>query len=288
MEYEINDHRIPVQRGHAVLRGWPKPARRPLSVTWHVVTVPAHGGLRHCRMAYGGNLPTNRGRASYHYAIGPSLAEGVDLYVELTNRAIAPTGQTLAWDGLPCRRRQDSATETSVHVAVVVPGIDPDKVDNRRAVIVADPQGKQWQVPAWSSEQIAMATEVGREVVARWPGILPRHHLAWADLAPQGCHYPSHAMPLGKIVQGIYAADGVPQIPDVRGSMRTVPDRLQALRRLGYYNGSTQQWGANATAALRELQRDARLDVNGLWTVHVSLAVWSLTHDRWRRSGGRR
>ncbi len=262
--------RIPLGRGHAVSRGWTKATGgRPMGVTWHWT---ATYDLAACDRLLGGAAPERKGQASAHYAVGRSFAEGVSRYVSLANRSWhAGVEQKLRWDGRPSTARTKGAracigieTVTIGHAREGVPA-GPDWIG------AATPDGRRiFRVEPWTEEQIAMMAAVGREIVARWPGIGPRDHHGHHDLCPA---YKQDVLgfPFARVLRAIYDD---PEIPDVWSDVWMPEGRQRALARLGFAPGPVDGvWGPRSDAALRALQAAAGLEVNGWWTTWVCWAV---------------
>ncbi|HEU0014945.1 MAG TPA: N-acetylmuramoyl-L-alanine amidase [Longimicrobium sp.] len=278
---------IPVEEGQAVNKGWPaRHGGRPLGVTWHWAVTRKLSVLT---QVLGGAHAERKGKASAHYGVGRSFAEGVHRYVSLENRSWhAGINQTLRWNGAALAddadfkgSRSTIGIETS-HIGANVDGIvaGPDWIRT------ATPLGKPILVQPWTDEQIAMCIEVGREIVRRWPHIRPQDHHGHHDICPvdpQGRAYKIDVcgFPFAKVLRGIY--DNA-SIPDVWTPLETVRQRQRALIALGFDLGRTGadgSWGPRSTAALRLFQRHQGLVPNGLWSTFVSRAV----HDELAENG---
>ncbi|MEM8996941.1 MAG: N-acetylmuramoyl-L-alanine amidase [Acidobacteriota bacterium] len=272
--------RIPLEPGHAVDRGWTAATgHRPLGVTWHWTATRT---LRRCHELLGGASPERRGQASAHYAVGRSFREGLARYVSVEDRAWhAGRRQTLRIDGGPFRGPDDKGARTAVGVETVSigyarPGVDPaddwidaDTVDG----------GERLRVQPWTQEQVEMMIWVGREIVARWPHIGPRHHHGHHDLCP-GYKVDVAGFPFARVLRGVY---GDPSIPDVWSGTWTAPGRRRALRHLGFDPGGALELGVWTRAddlALRRAQSALGLQPHGLWTTAVAWAVDDAVNGR--------
>ncbi len=269
---------IPLEDGHAVDRGWTAATGgQAVAVTWHWT---ATWDLAACRSLLGGANPARKGVASAHYGIGRTFAEGVDRYVALENRSWhAGKNQTLRWDGRGFDTPALKGARTAIGVETVNIGYGRDGVDPQDDWIeVACPQGKPMRVEPWTEEQIIMMIAVGKEIVARWPGIGVRDHHGHHDLCPGYKVDVSDAFPFARVLRGIYEVS----IPDVWDPLRTVCQRQRALQALGYLDpsGAGGRWNRPSDAALRRLQREHALVADGMWTSFVNWKVHELLEER--------
>lgn len=261
---------IPLESGQPVGRGWrARHGYRPTGVTWHWAACPTLrildlvlGGRR-----TGGRVP--RGGASAHYGIGRTFDEGVSRYVGLEDRSWhAGRGQTLRWDGLPYTVSDDKGARCGVGIELVSMGHDYDGDDG---VKVAGTKGDRLEVQPWSDDQVAMAIEVGREIVIRWPHLRPEDHHGHHDLCP-GYKLDVVSFPFARVLEGIYGED----VRDVWTPLWSARGRQRVLIALGYDLGrwgADGAWGRVSQAALLAFQRDRELPVNGHWTTSVHRAV---------------
>jgi N-acetyl-anhydromuramyl-L-alanine amidase AmpD len=270
---------LPLEPGQAVDAGWPAATgHRPHGVTWHWT---ATWDLATCNRLLGGPRPERRGVASAHYAIGRSLAEGVARYVRLEDRAWhAGRNQRLRHDGRPYRTDDDKGARTTIGIETVNIGYARDGVPATPGWLAAHgvEGAPAMQIQPWTDEQVAMMAAVGREVVARWPQIGPRDHHGHHDLCP-GYKVDVAGFPFARVLAGIY---GDPELPDVWSPFWTNAGRKQALRRLGYLSAPLvdDAWYRADDLALRRLQADHGLDINGWWTTWVCWKVWELLRER--------
>jgi N-acetyl-anhydromuramyl-L-alanine amidase AmpD len=279
---------IPVQEDQAVARGWlQRHGSRPLGVTWHWGVVRT---LRVLTQVLGGADAERKGKASAHYGIGRSFAEGVHRYVSLENRSFhAGINQSLRWNGRALLGDADfKATRTTigietVHIGAAVPGIaaQPDWIHT------ATPQGRPLRVQPWTQQQLQMCIEIGREIVRRWPHIDPEDHHGHHDICPldpDGNAYKIDVcgFPFAKVLRGIY-----PEriIHDVWTPLETVRQRQRALIALGFSLGRTGadgDWGRLSGTALRLFQRHHGMVINGLWSTFVSRKVHAVLAENGR------
>lgn len=275
-----DDFLIPLEPGQAVSRGWTAATGfRPLAVTWHWT---ATWDLAHCRRLLGGSAAERRGVASAHYGVGRSREEGVDRYVALENRSWhAGKNQTLRWDGRPLIGEELKDSRVAIGVETVNIGYARDGVTFEDDWIAADsPDGRQrLRVQPWSAEQLEMMVEVGREIVARFPHVGPRDHHGHHDVCPD-YKLDVAGFPFARILREIYRD---PAIPDVWTPLWQNQGRQRALAALGYGPALARaggRWGPKSDAALRRLQREHALVVNGRWTVFVSWKIHELLAER--------
>ena len=270
---------IPLEDGQAVSAGWPESiGGRPLGVTWHWTVT---WDLELCRRLLGGRNAVRKGEASAHYGVGRSFLEGVDRYVSLENRSWhAGKYQTLRWDG----RRLDSpdykGSRSTVGVETVNIGYAQTKeMAEEDWIRTATPDGKPVAVQPWTDEQVAMMIDVGREIVARWPGIGPDDHHGHYDLCP-GYKVDPVGFPFARVLRGIYPDRAIvdPWTPTL-----TNVQRQRALRVAGYDLGSTGTdgyWGPNSLAALKRFQQEHGLVPNGAWSTFVSRRLYEVLAGR--------
>lgn len=275
MRFAIQDHLIPHEPGQALDRGWTAATGyRPMAVTWHWT---ATRDLAECRRLLGGRDAERRGAASAHYAVGRSFAEGVDRYVALEDRSWhAGKNQTLRWDGGPFRSPDDKGARTAVGVETVHVGYAREGVEAGEDWTVAwTPDGQErLRIAPWSEEQIEMIVAVGREIVARFPHIGPRHHHGHSDLCP-GYKTDVAGFPFARVLREIY---GDASIPDVWTPFWTTRGRNRALAALGEDPGpeDDDRWGRRSDVALRRFQRRHGLVEDGCWTTFVGWKVHDL------------
>jgi len=261
---------IPVEDGQAVDAGWTVATeRRPMAVTWHWT---ATADLAGCDRLLGGAEAARKGVASAHYGVGRSFAEGVHRYVSLDNRSWhAGKNQTLRWDGRAYESADDKGARTAIGVETVNVGYARAGLPAAPDWLRADSPHGRWsmRIQPWTEEQIAMMVAVGKEIVARWPHIGPRDHHGHHDLCP-GYKADVAGFPFARVLRGIYDDPG---IADVWTPLWTVAGRRQALIDLGYSPLVSGRWGDRDDAALRRLQADHGLVVDGMWTTFVSRKV---------------
>ena len=271
MTFEIrDDHLIPIERGQAVGRGWLAPTdHRPQGVTWHWT---ATRDLALCRRLLGGANALRKGKASAHYGVGRSFAEGVDRYVSLENRSWhAGINQTLRWDG------RASTNDTKGSRATI--GVETVNIGYQRRgfpakdgwIEAASTNGRQMmRIQPWPDDQIEMMIHVGREIVAKWQHIGLHDHHGHHDVCP-GYKSDVAGFPFAKVLRGIYDD---PSIPDVWSHFQQPLERQRALKSLGYELGTSGPdgdgvdgyWGRLSDSALVQFQRDSGAVVNGMWT----------------------
>jgi N-acetyl-anhydromuramyl-L-alanine amidase AmpD len=280
MSFTRTDALIPIGDGQAVGRGWTSATDfRPMGVTWHWT---ATRDLALCRQVLGGPNAERRGEASAHYGIGRSFAEGVDRYVSIEDRSWhAGINQTLLWNGAALRDNRLKGTRTTIGVETVSIGFAREGVPAEPDwIVVAEPNGKHvMRVPPWTAEQIAMMIAVGKEIVARWPGIAFRDHHGHHDLCP-GYKQDVAGFPFAEVLRGVYDNPG---IPDVWTPLRTPLQRQRALLTLGFDLGSfgaDGDWGRFSDAALRRFQRERGLVEDGMWTTFVSWKVFDVMAEK--------
>lgn len=270
---------IPLEDGQAVSAGWPHSiGGRPLGVTWHWTVT---WDLELCRRLLGGRNAERRGEASAHYGIGRSFAEGVDRYVSLENRSWhAGKNQTLRWDGGPLGSPDYKGSRSTIGVETVsigyatAPGMaEDDWID------AATPDGKPIRVQPWTDEQLAMMIAVGREIVARWPGIGPDDHHGHHDLCP-GYKVDPSGFPFARVLRGIYPGR---EIVDHWTPTLTVVQRQRALAAAGQDLGTTGIdgfWGHRSRNALCRFQEEQGMVMNGFWSTFVSRRLHEVLADR--------
>lgn len=274
MDFTIDDrYLIPLQEGQAVSPGWPEETgSRPWGVTWHWT---ATWNLERCTELLGGSEAQRKGIASAHFAVGRNRAEGVHRYVELDNRSWhAGKRQTLCCDGRPYTDEAWKGARTTVGIEVVYIGYarqDVPRGRHWRRAHAPDGVREMW-LPPWPEEQLAMLVEMGRRVIDRWPHIRPRDHHGHLDLCP-GYKLDPAGFPFAEVLRQIYDD---PDLPDVWSGLWTLDGRQKVLAALGNDprpdDGRT--WSAASDAALRQLQRDLGLVVDGMWTTFVNWRVY--------------
>ena len=268
-----DDWLIPVEPGQAVDVGWAPSGGAPVAVTWHWT---ATASLARCDELLGGIAAERKGQASAHYGVGRNQAEGIHRYVSLDNRSWhAGKNQTLRWDGRPMASSDQKGARTCIGVETVNVGYAREEFPAAGDwVPAASVDGRlRMLVQPWTDEQVEMMIAVGREIVARWPGIGPGEHHGHHDLCP-GYKLDVAGFPFARVVRGIYRDDS---IPDVWSDVWMPRGRRHALRRLGY--GPTpaadpQVWTRFDDLALRRFQSDHGLQPDGLWTTAISWRVW--------------
>lgn len=270
---------IPLEDGQAVSAGWPEAiGGRPLGVTWHWTVT---WDLALCRRLLGGARAERKGEASAHYAVGRSLDEGVDRYVSLENRSWhAGKAQTLRWDGRELGAPDYKGSRSTIGVETVSigyatsPGMaEDDWID------AATPDGRPIRVQPWTDEQVEMMIGIGREIVARWPGIGPDDHHGHHDLCP-GYKVDPSGFPFARVLRGIYPDR---EIADHWTPTGTTVQRQRALRALGLDLGplgADGQWGKRSLAALKRFQAEHGLVANGYWSTFVSRRVHAVLAER--------
>lgn len=280
MPFSFHDVLIPLEPGHAASPGWlAATGGRPAGVTWHWTATRA---LAEGRRLLGGSAPERQGRASAHYCVGRTFAEGIDRYVALDNRSWhAGVNQRLRWDGRPFAGADDKGARTTVGVETVNLGFARRGLKAGRDWIRADsPDGRfRMRIQPWTDEQVEMMVAVGREILRRWPHIAPRDHHGHHDLCPTYKYDPS-GFPFARVLRGVYDEAS---IADVWTPLWTVRRRQRALAALGFDlgpSGADGKWGRSSGGALRRLQRAHGLVEDGLWTVFVSRKVHDLLADR--------
>lgn len=266
MALQVDDsHLIPLAPGQAVGRGWTQATdSMPMGITWHWT---ATRDLAACNRILGGATAERKGEASAHYGVGRSAAEGVARYVSLENRSWhAGTEQTLRWDGQACTPNFKGARATI--------GIETVNIGYERKgflgggdwIDAAVPNGKHvMRIQPWPDEQIALMIELGKDIVARWPGIGPRDHHGHHDLCP-GYKVDVIGFPFARILRGIYDDAS---LPDVWSDLWLPEQRQRVLIALGYNlgpSGADGDWGRLSDAALRRFQKDRHMLENGMWT----------------------
>jgi len=135
------------------------------------------------------------------------------------------------------------------------------------------------RVQPWTEEQIFMMITVGKEIVARWPGIGVRDHHGHHDICP-GYKQDVAGFPFARVLRGIYDDD---TIPDVWTPLWLPRQRQEALVALGYdlgRSGVDGDWGRFSDAALRRFQRQHGMLENGMWTSFVNWKVYDVMADR--------
>lgn len=266
---------IPLEEGQAVDVGWTAATgHRPLAVTWHWT---ATWDLAACHRLLGGADAERKGVASAHFAIGRSAAEGVAQYVSLENRAWhAGKLQRLRQDGGPYRGDDDKGSRTAIGIETVNIGYARPGVPADADWLAADgvDGSVAMTIQPWPEEQIELMIAVGRLVLERWPGIGPRDHHGHHDLCPL-YKVDVAGFPFARVLRGIY---GDPALPDVWSPFWKVAGRKDALHRLGYLPRPLDPgvWYRADDLALRRLQADHGLTVDGFWTTWVSWRVHEL------------
>ncbi len=255
---------IPLEPGQAVNKGWMQAlGGKPLGVTWHWT---ATWDLKLCRDTIGGANAERKGVATAHYGVGRTFAEGVDRYVTLENRAWhAGKEQTLRWDGKPLTDPNFKGSRSTVGVETVNIGYATGSIKAGPDWIPAhSPDGRsRMLVQPWTDEQLVMMTEVGREIVARWPHIGVRDHHGHHDVCP-GYKVDVTGFPFARLLRGIYPGQ---EIPDVWSPCWTAIQRQRILSALGHDPGpSDGKWGPRSAAALRAFQQEQKMVANGMWS----------------------
>jgi hypothetical protein len=278
MSWKLNTaFRIPIEPGQAVSRGWtPATDNRPAGITWHWAVTRS---LVDTRTVLGGAHALRRGRASAHYCIGKSFAEGIDEYVSLEDRSWhAGKNQTLRWDGAPSTAETQGSRSTigieTVHMGFAAAGAP--------YTAAATPGGVTLRIEHWTEEQIQMAIELGRQILDRWPHIGPRDHHGHHDLCPvdpAGNTYKIDVIgfPFARVLRGLYPDR---EIPDVWTPCWSVLGREKALAALNYTIAADGRWTPRSTAVLKEFQRDIGMVENGLWTTFTCWAVYDVLRER--------
>lgn len=270
---------IPLEDGQAVSAGWPQSiGGHPLGVTWHWTVT---WDLELCRRLLGGRNAERRGEASAHYAVGRSLAEGVDRYVALENRSWhAGKSQSLRWDGGPLTSPDYKGSRSTIGVETVNIGFATSpRMAQDDWIETATPEGTPIRVQPWTGEQVQMMVAVGREIAARWPHIGPDDHHGHHDLCP-GYKVDVSGFPFAEVLRGIYPGRA---IVDHWTPTRTAPQRQRALLALGEDLGPTGadgQWGVRSQAALKRFQAAHGLVPNGSWSTFVSRRLHQALAER--------
>lgn len=285
MNIQVNEEYIlPLTKEHAVSKGWTSATdHEPKGVTWHWT---ATWDLDTCRRTIGGKNPSRKGEASAHYGIGRSFAEGIHRYVSLENRSWhAGVNQVLRWDGA-ASNNNTKGSRTTIGVETVNIGYSRPNVKSSADWIEAySPNGKhKMTVQPWTSEQVQMMIQVGKEIVARWPRISWTDHHGHHDICP-GYKEDVAGFPFAEILRAIYDNE---HIPDIWTPFWSIEHRQQALRLLGYHLGTTGpngdgvdgNWGRASDSALLKFQKEYDLVVNGYWTTFVSYAIWNVFQER--------
>ena len=238
-----------------------------MGVTWHWT---ATWTLEECRRLLGGPSPARQGVASAHYAVGRSVDEGIDRYVELDNRSWhAGREQQLRWDGRPMDDAKEKGAHSTIGVETVHIGYARKGVGPASGWIpAATPEGRPRLIQPWSEEQVEMMVAVGREIQRRWPHLCPQDHHGHHDLCPTYKEDPI-GFPFARVLRAIYDQ---PELPDVWTPHWTVRGRQEALWARGFApeEATPGRWSEGWAAALRRFQRSEGLTENGLWTVWVS------------------
>ena len=173
MAFAIKDVLIPLEPGQSVNQGWTAvTGNRPLGITWHWA---ATDSLAVCNTVLGGPNAERRGVASAHYAIGRSFQEGVARYVSIENRSWhAGKNQTLQWDGKPLGDPQLKGTRTTIGIETISIGFWQGSSPPEGYFEAGDTDGRHvLQVQPWTEAQIEMMIAIGKDVVRRWPNIIP-------------------------------------------------------------------------------------------------------------------
>lgn len=265
---------IPIQPDQAVNAGWTEATgRKPLGITWHWT---ATRDLALCRATLGGANAERKGKASAHYGIGRTLAEGIDRYVSIENRSWhAGINQTIQWDGRPLQSGAYKGTRTTIGIETVNIGFAREGIAaGPDWIAAAEPNGRHiMKVQPWPAQQLEMMIAVGKEIVSRWPNIGVRHHHGHHDLCPT-YKQDVAGFPFAAVLRGIY---NDPHIPDVWSPFWMPRARQEALFALGYDlgpSGADGYWGRASDAALRKFQTDEGLLPDGMWTTFVNWKVY--------------
>lgn len=259
---------IPVVAGAAVSAdNWKYSAGRPTSITWHWTATTTR---KSCDITLGGEKALRKGEASAHYCVGRSESEGISQYVDLENRSWhAGVGQLLDWTGKQ-KTNFTTASRVSIGVETVNVGFARDgfpKQDDWIECFSTNGKTKMFVQP-WTDEQIDMMVFVGKEIIKKYPNITVFDNHGHMDICPGYKDDCSLAFPFAKVLSGMYDTD----VPDVWSKYRTVLGRQEALIAAGYNLGSAGadgEWGRLSDAALRQFQRDRKLDPNGFWSTFV-------------------
>lgn len=270
--FVYHNHRIPLAPGQAVGAGWGSRSK-PEGVTWHWGVTASLAVLT---QVIGGPNAERKGEASAHVGIGSSYREGVAVYVSFDDRSWhAGRNQTLRWDGEPLTHPDDRATRSTIgielsHMGAVFEGTSrPGTIGHQRC---ASPLGASMRVAPFPAEQLAMAIEIGREIVARFPHIGPDQHHGHHDICPtdpQGRAYKVDVVgfPFARVLRGIYPGR---EIYDHWTPTLTQAQRQRALSAAGYPLVADGAWGAKSRAALVAFQRAHGMVPNGCWSTFVS------------------
>lgn len=269
---------IPLADGQAVSAGWPEAIGGPLGVTWHWTVT---WDLALCRRLLGGAKAERKGEASAHYAIGRSFGEGVDRYVSLENRSWhAGKAQTLRWDGRELGSPDYKGSRSTIGIETVSIGYaTAPGMAEADWIGAATPDGKPILVQPWTDEQVEMMIEVGREIVARWPGIGPDDHHGHHDICP-GYKVDPSGFPFARVLRGIYPDH---EIADHWTPTGMAIQRQRALAAMGLDLGPTGadgQWGKRSQAALKRFQSEHGLVPNGYWSTFVSRRLHAALAER--------
>lgn len=277
------DHLIPVEAGQAVSRGWTTATgMRPMGVTWHWTATP---DLATCRRVLGGGRAERKGVASAHFAVGRSLAEGVDCYVSLNDRSWhAGIGQTLRWDG----RGSDASTKGSrstIGVETVNLGYARQGVVAAADwILVAGIDGRRkFRVEPWTEAQVELMIALGKHILARWDHIGMRDHHGHHDLCP-GYKDDVIGFPFARVLRGIYGLD----VPDVWSPFASPILRQRALLLCGASLGNSGPkrdgvdglWGRISDRALMNFQAANGLVPNGKWSTFVGWKIYDCLSAR--------
>lgn len=268
-----NEHGVPYGEGQPVGYRWrAHHDLQPRGVTWHWT---AGWKLAHADAALGGPWKEgmkNRRKASSHYGIGRTFAEGVSRYVSLEDRSWhAGAGQKVRWDGAiyDGSQRDDKGARTCLGVEVVNRGHDYTGDDG---VKVAGVGGHRLNVQPWTEEQLVMCIHVGKEIVGRWNHLRPEDHHGHHDLCP-GRKEDVGSFPFARVLRGIYNDES---IRDVWSPLWSAAGRQRALIALGYDLGkwgADGSWGGQSRKALLTFQEDHGLVAHGYWSTFVCRAV---------------
>lgn len=277
MSINFNDYLIPLVGGQAVSKGWTSVTNyKPSGIVWHWT---ASSSLTSARATIGGANAQRKGEASAHFTVGRSLTDGIDRYVDITNRSWhCGVNQTLRWDGQPSIS-STSATRTMIGIETVNIGYERSGIPAKPGWIKCSaPNGQQEMlVEPWTQSQIQMMISLGKHIVAAYPNIKHENHVGHHDLCP-GYKVDVCGFPFADVLRGIYDD---PTIPDIWSPYLLVSARQKALVDMGYNIGSSGvdgDWGRMCDAALRKFQRENGLVENGMWTIFVSRKVWHKLH----------
>ncbi len=274
MSFEIDESSmIPLEPGQAVRRGWGN-LGGAVGVTMHWAVTPT---VAVCTKIIGGVNALRKGQASAHYCIGRSFEEGTARYVALENRSFhSQTGQTLRWNGQPMRTKRFSGINTTIGIETAHLGFaTPPEIVAGQFVVAAAPNGVSMDVQLWTDEQIAMIIAIGKEIVARFPGIGVRDWHGHQDVAPKR-KIDVAGFPFARVLRGVYDDDS---IPDVWTALWGVTARQKVLIALGHpleRFGADGDWGNESRKALKAFQLQNGMVANVFWSTFTCWKVHEL------------